>query len=371
MKILHIITSTNRGGAESHLLSLASGQTRLAGNNVCVISLSPGADELDPAFASAGVRVVHIPLKNKYVPLGCILKTKAFIREFQPDVVHSHLLPANIVGGLAARLSGIAHVASKHNDEQQLNNRLWRYVHATASARCDDAVICLSDHVARYMQRHELKSENMRVVHYAFDPSLYARTQRDIRAEFGIPAQSFLVGIVARVTPQKGHSYLLSAFSRLLRDLPDARLMIVGRGDSTATLDEVHRQVAELRLENNVIFTGQRSDAYDLMAAFDVFALPSLWEGFGMVLLEASSLQVPIIASNVSAIPEVVGQDGGILTPPGDVDALYTALRSIHDDLPDWKQRAYQHKERMQERFSLQKLVFGTQDVYKSVLKQQ
>lgn len=371
MKVLHIITSTNRGGAESHLLSLAGGQARLAGDTVCVVSLSPGADELDAAFARAGVKVVHIPLKNKYAPFGCVLRTREFIREFQPDVVHSHLLPANIVGGLAARLSGTAHVASKHNDEQQLNNHLWRCVHAATSSWCDDAVICLSGHVAHYMQQHGLKPGNMHVVHYAFDPSLYSRTQRDIRAEFGVPAQSFLVGIVARITPQKGHAFLLSAFSRLLHDLPDARLMIIGRGDGTATLDEVHKQVAALHMENNVIFTGQRNDAYDIMAAFDVFALPSLWEGFGMVLLEASSLQIPIIASNVSAIPEVVGQDGGILTPPADIEALYAALRAMHDDLPGWKQRARQHRELMLERFSLQKLVFGTQAIYTSVLNKQ
>ena len=128
MKVLHIITSTNRGGAESHLLSLAGGQARLAGDTVCVVSLSPGADELDAAFARAGVKVVHIPLKNKYAPFGCVLRTREFIRKFQPDVVHSHLLPANIVGGLAARLSGTAHVAYRksgwlrHSQSSRANN---------------------------------------------------------------------------------------------------------------------------------------------------------------------------------------------------------------------------------------------------------
>lgn len=150
MKILHIITSTNRGGAENHLLSLAGGQARSRGDDVCVIALSPGPDTLDPFFAAAGVDVRHIELKNKYFPYRCIGSLVREIRSFSPDIVHSHLLPANVVAGIAAKICGIPHIASKHNDESQIKKSIiWRYIHKYTSFLFDDSIICLSSYVLR------------------------------------------------------------------------------------------------------------------------------------------------------------------------------------------------------------------------------
>lgn len=370
MRILHIITSTAKGGAENHLLSLAAGQTRLRGDKVRVASLSQGPDGLDESFAATGVEVTHVPLRSKYIPVACIATLVRLIRQFRPDVVHSHLLPANIVAGIAAACCNVPHVASKHNDEKQLESSiLWRTVHSMTSRCCDDAVICLSAHVAAYMQRHGLRSDNMHVVYYSFDPTLYTRTGRDIRAEFGVPANSFLAGIVARITPQKGHVYLIEAFARFLADVPDASLLVVGQEDeNTSAPREVHALVDSLKLTERVIFTGQRNDAYDIMAALDVFVLPSIWEGFGMVLLEATSLDIPVIASNVSAIPEVLGEEGGLLVQPADPHALYEALRTVQAELPLWKEKAARNRERITTTFSLEKMVDGTRTVYTSAL---
>jgi glycosyltransferase involved in cell wall biosynthesis len=366
MHVVHVITSLERGGAELHLLSLAAGQRKLLDNKVTVISLSPGG-ELACRFMEAGVAVEYVELSNKFNPIRCLVKLSQKLRELSPDVVHSHLLPANIVAGACATLVGIPHVASKHNDERQLQSSLlWRWIHALASFFFDKRVICLSNSVADYMTSKGVRKDKISVVYYAFDPELYRLDKNfNLKMEIGLDSNVFLLGIIARITPQKGHTYLLHAFKRFLELYPNSRLVLIGERDNNSSSPaDVDRLIKELSLDEAVIELGKRTDAYSILNCLDVMLLPSLWEGFGMVLLEAASLEVPVIASDVSAIPEVVGKNGGILIPPANIEALTQALITMKQELPEWRNKLSLHRQSVFKKFSLYKLVTGTQAIY-------
>ena len=220
------------------------------------------------------------------------------------------------------------------------------------------------------MERFGLDHKKMSVVNYAFDNSIYSINNRNKRSELGIGNDVFLLGCIARITPQKGHIFLLDAFAHFRKEIPNTKLLLVGADDfNTDTPQQVRKKISELGLQDDVIILGQRADAYEIMAALDIFILPSLWEGFGLVLLEAASLEIPIIASKVSAIPDVVGEHGGILVPPGDPDAITQAIKDIHKNKIYWEKEARLHKEWVLKYFSLDKMLDNTKKVYITTLK--
>ncbi len=150
------------------------------------------------------------------------------------------------------------------------------------------------------------------------------------RRELSIPPSAKVVGMVARLEAAKGHVYLLEAAREVLRVEPDALFVLVGRGHLREELEAV---AARLGIGDHVVFTGFREDMLEIMATFDIFTLPSLWEGLGIVLLEAMAFRLPIVASRVGGITDVVVEgETGLLVPPRDPAALAAALVELLRD---------------------------------------
>jgi glycosyltransferase involved in cell wall biosynthesis len=187
-----------------------------------------------------------------------------------------------------------------------------------------------------------------------------------LRKEFGIGNGTFLIGSVGRLAPQKGQRYLLEAIQKMVAAGEDVALVLVGEGP---LLGSLKAQVAASGLERRVFFAGFRPEVRDLMPEFDVFVLPSVWEGFGLVLLEAMAAGRAIVASRVSAIPEVV-EDGvtGFLVPPGDSDALAEALVTLRRDGVKRERLGIAGAERLRRQFTLERMVERTIEVYRAVL---
>ena len=188
-----------------------------------------------------------------------------------------------------------------------------------------------------------------------------------LRTELKLKDDALLLGMVCRLVEQKGVPYALEALRRVRADFPGAHLVILGDGEKAA---ELRRLASALGIADRVHWLGWRADAADLMAAFDVLLAPSLWEGFGLVLLEAMSRRVPVIASRVSAIPEVVlDGESGILFEPRDVDALTKAIARLLSDRALRKYMGLLGAARLEERFSIGRMVEGTIAVYDDVMK--
>jgi glycosyltransferase involved in cell wall biosynthesis len=182
------------------------------------------------------------------------------------------------------------------------------------------------------------------------------RTGKDMRTSFGIGANVPLFGTVARISPQKGLPYLVQAMAHVRSALPNAQLLIVGKGEKT---DELRAQIVELGLENCITLLGARTDVMDIVDALDVFVLPSLWEGLPTVVLEAMLLATPVVATDVPGTRDLIldGQTG-LLVPARDPDALAKAMIQQYVEqqrAAEMTQEAIQHAEQFAMRHTVKR----------------
>ena len=337
MTILHVITTIDRGGAENHLCELAKAQAR-AGNTVVVVYLKGRAYWRD-TLESVGVVCRGLEIR-RYRDWSAVARLRRIINEVGPDIVHAHLPPAEVYARLALLYSsGPTLIISKHNDTdfipgkspivRKAGNVIGRWV-ASAAAR----VICISQASASRVQRtHMAPAEKVNIVYYGLDTRPFEvvpeETVRALRAGFG-SADTLVIGTIARMVEQKRLDILLSSFAEFRRSRAQStRLVIVGTGPLEADL---RRLAVELDIEDACIWVGFREDIPALLQSFDIFALTSLWEGFGLVLLEAMAAGTPVVASCISALPEVVADhQTGLLVPPLDVAGFADAFRLLDD----------------------------------------
>ena len=370
-RVLHVITSLDRGGAENHLLALFTHADQRAFRFEAAVLTGEG--ELLPALRATGARVHLIHARGRVDPWALQRLVKV-LRAGDFDIVHSHLFRADLYAGLAVAQLGDARpllVSTRHNDDRFFLNPFVGIAHYLLSGR-QDMIIAISDHVARFtIARGVREPGRVRRVYHGLDipdAQEQERERQRIRAELGIPADAFLIGNVGRLAPQKGQRHLVEAMPLLLERVPRAHAAIAGGGD----LEEFLRDLAlELRVSEHVHVLGPRQDVPALMQALDAFAMPSIWEGFGLVLLEAMAAARPVVASHVATIPEVV-VDGetGLLVPAGDEVVLAEALAQLADD-PQLAQRLGQAgQDRLRRRFSIDKMVGDTELLYRELLEE-
>jgi glycosyltransferase involved in cell wall biosynthesis len=369
MHILHAITTINRGGAENHLASLVSEQVA-RGLQVTVAYLK-GDGYWQASLRELGVRVEPLGLQ-RYGEISPMMKLRGLIRSANPDIVHAHMPPAELYSRLALLFLHPAPVMviSKHNDEPFFRGvgqgAVGRWVSRRAAR-----MIAISDAVNVYARNHlEMPASRVTTVHYGIDPGPYERISErrraDVRAEWDIPRDALAIGTVARLVPQKALHVLLKAYARyraLARQ--DSRLVLVGRGPLEGELKALSRQ---LGLEGKIVWAGFREDIPTVMNAFDVFVLTSFYEGFGLVLLEAMAASRPVVASRVSAIPEIV-QDGmtGLLCEAGDHEGFANALLRLEDAGVRSRLGAAGHN-RVAVYFTLERMATATLSIYKECL---
>jgi len=183
-----------------------------------------------------------------------------------------------------------------------------------------------------------------------------------LHEEYGMEPGSQVVGVVARLEPEKGHPTLLEAWPGVLRAVPDVYLLIVGEGSRR---DALEAQARELRVAHRVVFTGRRDDVPAVTAALDVAVLPSYREAQGLTILEAMALSRPVVASNVGGIPEMV-EDGvtGILVPPHDAEALTRAIARLLTDHPYADMIGRAGHDLVHDRFCIELMVDAVTTIY-------
>jgi glycosyltransferase involved in cell wall biosynthesis len=302
IRVLHVITDLGIGGAERLVVSAA---TRLAPSRFdhaicCLVERGPLAAEANaagvPVFCVGGYPGVSHPFT--------FARLVRIIRRFQPTIVHTHLQSANLYGRLAARLAGAPVViATEHN---VYVDKPRRYIAVERRlARRTDALIAVSEEVRRVLSRQlAIEPSAIRVVRNgvrptAPSPQRVAAWRTRLESRRG----TICVGTVASLTPKKGHAYLLRAVGRLKNVGLDCSLALAGDGPERPRLEALS---AQLGLEDRVHFLGVVRDAGDLVAAVDVFALPSLGEGLPLALLEAMHAGKPVVATAVGGVPELI-----------------------------------------------------------------
>jgi glycosyltransferase involved in cell wall biosynthesis len=368
LRLLHVITTLDVGGAEMHLLSQVRGQAA-AGARVRVAYLK-GQGSLAGDFRAAGAEWV-----------GRVPPTRAWAlwpHLRWANLVHSHLLKADMLTAVLATLAGrrSALVSGKHNDEQVLMRPAVGLIHGLLGNLPTKTVV-LSDHVGRFVARYgRVRPSKLVRIYYGLDPQPFeaaARERERLRSELlpplGVSTDDVVFICVARFAPQKAHAVLLQAFALARQRLGSKlKLLLVGAdpfGDGRERTEQVAR---ELGLEGAAIFTGIRRDVPALLAASDVFTMASLWEGLGLVFLEAMATDLPVLATRVSAVPEVVVEgETGLLVAPNDAADLAVGMEALARDGALRRRLGQAGHARVRAHFGLETMVSTTLALYRRI----
>ena len=368
IKVLHISKMNGVSGSENHLFTLLSGldkeQFEVHLHILTELRYLPLLQEYTQALEQAGVIVVLRKMRRHF-DLSLIRALWKYMNREGFDIVHTHLIHADFYGTISAKLAGVTTIISSRHNDDKFRSRVVLIWLNRVLARWQAKIIVISDWVGKFLQDVEgIPAEKIVRIHYGLEaaPILNLADPEYVRQQFHIPANVPLLGTIGRLTEQKGPAYLLRAIQKVQREFPEIRVLLIGDGELRGRLET---QVKVLGIESNVIFAGYRKDALQLLAGFDFFVLPSLWEGFGLVLLEAMALKKAIVASAVSAIPEsVLDGETGILIPPQEPRQLAKAILALlHDkDLSRaMGESGYSH---LQACFSVQKMVSATEVLY-------
>lgn len=321
--IVHVLSSFGLGGQERVALSLSRLQ-RQAGHQVFAFSLAAPPDgPLAEAFHEAGVATESIAKRGPSVDPSLPVRLAKLLSDHHAEVVHTHNPHALIYGAPAAAMVGAVTVHSKHGVNPDGERRQWL---RRAASRLADAYVAVTDSLARVALEHnECAPAQLHVIPNGIDLSRFGPNpdaRQRIREQLGIPEGAWVIGSVGRLSPEKNQALLLQAAAPML----DQRrhLVLVGEGPERAALEA---RVADSLRGAFVHFTGARDDVADLLAAFDVFALTSSSEGLPLVVLEAMASELPVLATAVGGVPDVVeDRVTGYLVDAGDAAALTRQL---------------------------------------------
>jgi glycosyltransferase involved in cell wall biosynthesis len=329
VRVLQVIDRMGDGGAEALLVTFAAGldRTRFEPH---LIALRPAPDSrLTPELRALGVPVTELDQHNAY-DIPALLGLVRYIRRHHIDIVHTHLLAADIMGRVAGALTGRPVVSTIHNNRTDLDEeprrRQWmeRWSARLLGRRLVVVSELLREEIAHWFG---LPPDRVITIANGVDTERFRRDSSFDRAAMrrALTGGDYpLITNVARLVPQKAQHHLLEAARIALATCPDLRFVLLGDGPLRG---ELEAQAAALGIADQVIFTGFRPDVADILAASDVFVLSSLWEGMPVALLEAMAAGCTAVSTDVGGVGQVLQHEQtGLLVPPGDPPALAAAL---------------------------------------------
>jgi glycosyltransferase involved in cell wall biosynthesis len=360
MRSVHIDTARTWRGGQNQVLLTVTGLAEI-GHQPVLVAQEDG--ELRRR-ANEGLRFIGFSPRSEFdVHAGWQL-AKVF-SDVQPDVVHAHDPMAVALTAMALQMgSGLPRaplvVASRRVDFHLKRHAFskWKYRHV-------DVFIAASELIAAVLRDDGIPADRIEVVRDGVNVRAIERHALvDAHAAFWLPAGAPLVGNVAALAPHKGQRHLVAAAARVIREVPDARVLIIGEGELR---DALARQIKDLGLERHVFLTGFRTDVLGLIKSFDVFVMSSITEGLGSAILEAMALGRPVLATRAGGIPEAV-DDGvtGLLVPPHDEAALAAGIVKLLRDPALRNRFGAAGRARVERDFSVDRLVQGTARVYEA-----
>ena len=313
MKIIHIIDTLNWGGAQKLLLTFVENSIN---NEVTIISFRDNTNtkSIKNLFLDHGINLEIIDAK-KLFSLSRILRLIKILKSINPDVIHTHLSYANVLGGLCGFISRIPVVATLHNSsyDPKKTSKPVIFFETVILRYLTTLIIAVGYSVEKAHQARVRKK--IVVIPNAVNPILPIENSERIQLRENILGQGTfkVITAVGRLSPQKAYIDLFNAFVGTIKVYPEARLLVVGEGKERQSLEE---KITELDLSGKVFLLGQRDDVSKLLQITDIFINSSHWEGLPVSILEAMSAGLPIVATKVGDIPRAIDEEVGLLVEP-------------------------------------------------------
>jgi glycosyltransferase involved in cell wall biosynthesis len=329
MKVVHFIATLDVGGAEKQLLTLCEEQLK-HGYEVIVIPLK-GSNTLAPEFQSIGVDVRN-QLRNRNT-VSQYVRLLGFNPGLSGYLIHAHSAKIQLLLTLLPFSLKNRFIVSKHDAMQfisqvplPISRILWKWVQIRSSK-----VLTISKSIVHEMNNRKewIDQKKSTVIYYGMSEKdifeIGHESRERCRENWGLGNQDFVIGTVGRLVKEKNHLFLLDVFEQLLKVQPNSYLVICGYGPLEK---EIREKIEKLGIASKVRILNNVKNTMKVYAGFDLFVLPSLTEGFGLVLLEAMSAELPIVAANVGAIPEVLSENYRFMFNPTRSEELLERLVS-------------------------------------------
>jgi glycosyltransferase involved in cell wall biosynthesis len=368
---MHIQKVAAIGGSERHLLTLLPALADRGIDVSMVVLEAPGAEPFLGALANAGIVHQAIDAGPNLSP-SAVARLVSLLRHHKPDLVHTHLVHADLYGQVAARLTGRVGISTVHSEHCIRSGAVYRSA-ARIGGHLARHTIAISDHVARaVVGTRTAPAARVAVIPYGIDAERWfvgPEDRKRFRRALGMDDDGLIVGIASRLIAGKGHEHLVRSIAAVRRSSVPVALFIAGDGPTRPALEDLCRRE---NVGDYVSFLGFVEDVAGFMAATDVVVFPTqpeLGEGFGLAALEAMAAGRPVIATRVASLPEVVvdGQSG-LLVEPGDVGALSDALIMLATDPERCRNFGILGRQRAVEAFSLDSMVSALVDLYTEVM---
>ncbi len=372
-RILHIQKITGISGSENHLIDLLSNLDRKRFEPTFLGLVEPGNPVKDyfDILDSRSVLNDKIVIKS-HLDYSCLRKIKRYIKDGDFDIVHTHLIHGDIYGTVAARLAHAPHIiSSKHGYDNYENTSAFYKINGLLSPFVE-RVITISNALQEKVNKSDMiPKRKMVTVHYGLDCNEYLKKskvdEKTIRAELNLRDNHFNFASVGRLVDVKGYPFLIKAVKKMkLEGYSDFTVLIMGDGPLK---DDLLNLSVEMGVGELVRFLGRREDVSSILSISDAFVLPTLGEGFGLVILEAMAHRLPVISTTTMAIPEIVVEgETGLLVEPKSVDELAHAMKSFIDDRELAKKMGEAGFLRLKGSFTIPDMVSKTEEIYMEVL---
>jgi len=369
ISIVYVIAESAITGAPRHLLSLVSSLDPRDFSVSVVLPQGPLGDEL----SRQGIKTFLVPMRSRS-DMAAIDTIKKLLMKYDPDILHVHGQRAGLLARLAVKGLPIKVIYTEHTWTQdfKLENPLLHWVHIRSMRMLDrwtDITIAVSKAVADFLvSANIVKPDKIKVIYNGIE-IVADKTDDDeykLAEKFGLCKKDVVIGTIGSLNIQKDTATLLKAMPRILSRLPNAKLVIVGTGPLQNWLKNLAKR---LKVEGSVIFTGALPRIEGILKTFSVFVLCSKSESFGISILEAMKAHVPVIATQVGGIPEIIIHNhNGILVEPGDSKRLAAAIMKLLNDKKLQRKLVIGGDETLH-KFTLTTMVRETEKLYKQLVK--
>lgn len=335
---------------------------------VLVCCMRKGGPYIDK-FRELGVEVINLEMRH-YLDFRVIFRLVRFLRENNIDIVHTHIRLADWYGRVSAKLAKVPFIfTTVHNADYWRKERKY-FAYALIdklTMALNTQIIAVSQAVKEFIIKwQKIDADKISVILNGTVIQKYSNASggEGLKESLGLNEDKIIVGAVGRLVKQKALHDLLHAAQQILSSRSDIQLLIVGQGPLEHKLKDL---AAALKIEDSVIFTGFKTDIPQLLGLMDIFAMPSLYEGLGVAVIEAMMAGKPVVATEVIGLTElVIDQETGILVPPSDPQALAKAISTLMDSQDLRENMGKRGQERAFKHFSIERMVKDLLNFYDS-----
>jgi len=363
IKILHLIAPRGIGGAERVLLTLLKKIDQ--GKFDFILGIFIDKRKSEDLFWNEAEKL-NLPLepirfKNPYDLLQ-VLQIRRIIKKHHPDMIHTHGYKTNLLGFFISKLFKIPIVTTVHGlHSGKFRPFVWL---SLKLLRHFDRIIAVSDQIRKELKAFKVPSIKMITIRNVPPVKIKGNSANpnSFREEIGIPSNAKLIGFVGRLEPVKGCIQFIRIVPEVIRNIPDSYFVVVGDGPERVALESLAKT---LNVENRVYFCGFRNDPMNVFQSLDLYVLPSFNEGVPLAMLEAMSNEVPVVATSVGGIPEVIkDRVNGILVPTNNPKALAESILESFNNPNETVKRVIEAKKTIMDEYDVQKWIEKIQNIY-------